>query len=148
MIIKRYLSIFVLIYCHPQTDVVETWTKLCPQSNLNELCKCSPGEHCCFCPNPRQPLSDKHWSRGNNAEMFGNPCSAMVSSNGCTVGGICPPCGGLNLAFTNDIRVDEPVCAGLGLTRTLCSVFDNIRYRCANRLHKYYLWFSRHPLPL
>ena len=144
MKIKHYLAIlFIFLCCNHHLDVVDAWTKLCPQSNLRELCKCSPGEQCCLCPNPRPIMSHTHWTDGINDESSGNPCSKMVSPNGCTVGGICPPCGGSNRAFTNAECVDEPSCSRLGLTRALCSAFDDIRHRYVKRLHEQCLIYHR-----
>lgn len=123
----------LILYVNFTKDLVQAWTHLCPQSHLNELCKCSPGEQCCFCPKPRASISHSHVAEG--LEMIGrpgepgNPCSALVIPNGCTVGGTCPKCNGISREFTSDLCVDEPSCPRVGLTRTICSTFADIRHR-------------------
>ena len=132
--LANWFLAFILFVNFTTRDLVEAWTQLCPQSHLNELCKCSPGEQCCFCPKPKATISHQHAAEGL-LEMIappgdaGNPCSAMVIPNGCTVGGSCPSCNGMRREFTSDICVDEPSCPRVGLTRTICSTFADIRAR-------------------
>jgi len=85
-----------------------------------------PGEKCCFCPKPKMIISHP------------SPCEPLVIPNGCTKGGICPPCQGrysLARKYTNDICIDDPSCVGMtgfGLPQfaTVCSQFADVRSRC------------------
>ena len=128
-----YLFAFIL-YVNLSKDIVQSWTHLCPQAHLNELCKCSPGEQCCFCPKPRPTITHQHVAQGL-LELIPpqvdpeDPCSSLVIPNGCTVGGTCPSCNGVRREFTSDLCVDEPSCPRVGLTQTICSTFADIRSR-------------------
>ena len=129
-----YFVFSVIVLVSIIANFAQGWTQLCPQSHLNELCKCSPGEQCCFCPKPKARISHGHVAEGL-MEMIappsesGNPCASLVIPNGCTVGGTCPSCNGIRREFTSDVCVDEPSCPRVGLTRTICSTFADIRAR-------------------
>ena len=125
---------FVLCANFLDADRAVAWTHLCPQEHLNELCKCSPGEQCCFCPKPRAAIGHGHVAEGllenlSNPGSPDNPCSSIVIPNGCTLGGTCPSCNGVRREFTSDLCFDEPSCPRIGLTRTICSTFADIRSR-------------------
>ena len=131
---NRVLLSFGFVFCISFLSDYYTsaWTNLCPQEHLNELCKCSPGEQCCFCPKPRPPVV-------GGAPLApvgppGNPCESLVIPNGCTVGGTCPSCNGNQREFTSDVCVDEPTCPTIGLTRTICSTFADIRSRLVSKV--------------
>jgi len=130
-----YFVFSVIVLVSIIANLAQGWTQLCPQSHLNELCKCSPGEQCCFCPKPKARISHGHVAEGlmemiSPPSESGNPCASLVIPNGCTVGGTCPSCNGIRREFTSDVCVDEPSCPRVGLTRTICSTFADIRARC------------------
>jgi len=126
---NRVLLSFAFVFCISflSNYYTSAWTNLCPQEHLNELCKCSPGEQCCFCPKPRPLIAQEELAP---VGAPGNPCASLVIPNGCTVGGTCPSCNGVRREFTSDVCVDEPTCPTIGLTRTICSTFADIRSRC------------------
>lgn len=133
------LYIFVPIFICSVLSIcyVEGWTHLCPQTNLQLDCKCHTGEKCCFCPKPKILVSHQHAAKGGLEVTDTNPCEPIVIENGCTKGGICPPCpkfSPLDPKYTNDLCVDEPNCgsmAGVGQLpwATICSQFADVRRR-------------------
>ena len=127
--VSQLLAVFICIVFIKHA--VEGWTQLCPQTNLQQACKCMPGERCCFCPKPKMSISHQHVASGVSEIISANssPCSALVIPNGCTVGGVCPACNGLKREFTNDICVDDPSCTSMALSTTVCSQFSDVRYR-------------------
>ena len=116
--------------------VINGWTHLCPQTHLQLACKCMPGEKCCFCPRQKIIMSHQHVANGlpEVIENDASPCSPLVIPNGCTVGGVCPPCNSVGRQYTNDLCVDDPSCSsmnGFGDAQfaTLCSQFADVRSR-------------------
>ena len=141
--LSKYIIATIVIYLIANAVEIKGWTNLCPQTNLQLDCKCQPGEKCCFCPKPKMVLKHQHVAHGmtevigSHPSLVSEPCSPLVIPNGCTKGGVCPPCPGMvayNRRYTNDICVDEPVCssmAGFGLPQfaAVCSQFADVRYR-------------------
>ena len=131
IIVSIFLCIFLSI------NYVEGWTQLCPQTHLQLDCKCMPGEKCCFCPKPKMIISHRNVAISEIDNSHSNPCEPLVIPNGCTKGGVCPPCQGrysLERRYTNDMCIDEPACVsmtGFGLPQfaTVCSQFADVRRR-------------------
>ena len=131
-----YLIVTFLLCFFLNVSVTKGWTHRCPQTHLQLSCKCMPGEKCCFCPKPKIVIGHHHVSNGLSKviENGDSPCSPLVVPNGCTVGGVCPPCNSLGRQYTNDLCVDDPSCSsmtGFGSAQfvTMCSQFADVRSR-------------------